>query len=492
MNKIKKFFLERLFVNGYETVFETLFYILGWAAVLVLLGLHFCASHLLGLSFDISELIWILSIPASFSSLGQYIGRAASGVLLSEKTTNERIASLVGVILSAGFVTAAIHFKCVDANFVSSASATTSWEYMVATLPLVTNAIVAGCGYTGRVFDYFTQKRTIIDLLRWTKNKITGQPTTDPLENMPKPPSGIKNYFKNCFKDYESTCRTVGFVLGITLGIVLIATGTALLPFSGGSSIALHVLACALFVFISGRTFSAMGKYAGKATDCLLDNGKDEKGKEKRPLNEQICSLIGMGVGLVLSIALIPLHKLGASFLVSKISDKVESYVTLGIPLMMSTVAAGFAYAGKFVDNLAKRKTFVDGLEWIRDETKIGLAFRKAKAVTQKTFSAGFSWIKNKIFGSESQPQETEEVPASIEKGSLSKIAGVLIANVDANHAAVNRAQEPNNGVQINASSFKPILQPAGNDKKDFNLSDISLAPTSEIYLQPCGVCAPQ
>lgn len=481
MNKLKKFFLERLFVNGYETFFETLFYILGWVTVFVLLGLHYCASHFIGLSFDITELIWILSIPASFSSLGQYIGRAASGVLLSEKTTNERIASLVGVGLAAVFVVAAIRFNCVDPNFVSSSSTTMTPEFMVAMLPQVANAIVAGCGYTGRVFDYLTQKRTIIDLLRWAKNKITGQPTTtDPLADMPKPPSGIKNYFKNCFKDYESTCRTVGFVLGITLGVVLIATGTALLPFSGGSSLALHVLACALFVFISGRTFSAMGKYAGKATDCLLDKGKDAKGNEKRPLNEQICSLLGMGAGLVVSIVLIPLHKLGASFLVSKISDKVESAVTMGAPLMMSTIAAGFAYAGKFVDNLARRKTFIDGVEWIRDKTKVGLAFHKAKEVIQKTFG----WLKNKMFGSESQPQESKETIASMHKeNSASKMADLM-----AKEDVTLRQQEESYDMSSSAAAYNPLFQPANSNKKVFDQRNL----VSDVDFRSCGVvCAP-
>src|SRR3990167_1880114 len=152
----------------------------------------------------------------------------------------------------------------------------------------------------------------------------------------------ISDLYRNRFKSFQDLLVLIGCVVGIPLAIILVLTGIAAIPFTGGTSLLPALIGTALFVLLVTGSCASAGNYIGLSIDSMI---------KKEPLtNAKIATIAGCIIGVALSIVAIPLGFVGVPFIVEKATIPLWTLFLCFVPLTVGRFGSACSYIGRAVD----------------------------------------------------------------------------------------------------------------------------------------------
>lgn len=165
----------------------------------------------------------------------------------------------------------------------------------------------------------------------------------------------IKNvhaFFKNRLNSFQKILTVLGCVTGFIAAILLIVTGVAAIPFTGGASLLPLWLGIPIFILLVTGSFGSAGKYVGMSIDTLLE--------EEKANNEKIATFIGCIIGFIISLLGIPLHFVGLPIIAQNANLSLWKLLFPFIPLTVNAFGSACSKVGKAVDACTNGKTIFD------------------------------------------------------------------------------------------------------------------------------------
>lgn len=162
--------------------------------------------------------------------------------------------------------------------------------------------------------------------------------------------NGFK-YLRKRYNSFENSFQLAGAIIGFILSIVLIATGVALIPFTGGASLLPMWLGCIIFVGIFTTAFLAAGRMLGIMFDTVLDIYHGRKIN-----NEKLATAVACCFALILAAVAWPLHFLYIPYVVSSAVLPIWEAFLIFIPILISIIAAVGRHIGRAIDRQVRQK----------------------------------------------------------------------------------------------------------------------------------------
>lgn len=159
-------------------------------------------------------------------------------------------------------------------------------------------------------------------------------------------------------ESYQRKLTVFGIVCGLIVAIILLATGIAAAPFTGGLSLVPLWLGLPLFCLTTVGSFASAFSYVGKAVDTFVD------GREKVN-NERLATVVGCVLGLGLSVLALLFSFTPIAWLAT-LSLTQSQAAPIFIPLAVGMLASACSYIGRGLDALMKERTVLDFYAWLK------------------------------------------------------------------------------------------------------------------------------
>jgi hypothetical protein len=222
----------------------------------------------------------------------------------------------------------------------------------------------------------------------------------------------VKFFFKK-FDTFQKLFTFLGCGFGLLLAIILLVSGIAAIPFTGGASLLPTAAAIPFFIFLLTGGMGSAGKYIGLSIDTIID-------KEK-PTNEKLATLIGCAIGALLTILAFPLKFVGVGFIVEFIHVPLWEIALLFVPLTIGAFGSAASYIARVCDTAFNQKTILDLLFKPKLEDNQTTIVNAIFPPQQKTHSCQNNAIDNKQLESTLEKTQSQDINVKRSRPTLIK-----------------------------------------------------------------------